>query len=150
MGAYIVQSDIENAVGGTAELARITRSSPADGNKITSAIAYGESLINASAQGTAGYPWSVVPDAVKQANLSLSIYRLYYLSWPSAEIPATVKEQHDEALAFLKQLREGDISFVTGEDPAKQNLSRVFTYLPGQTLSSGNLRQATRDQLCKL
>ncbi len=147
--AYITQTDIEAKVKGSAILLRIIRSTSFDATAlaaIAEAIAESDGIVNTYAEGTAGYPWTVVPQQAKTCSLALCIERLYQ-AWP---IPGNVKDEANAAREMLFALLEGETTWVIGNTPAKQNLSHVFVYLPGDTLSSGNPRRATRDVLDKL
>ena len=145
--AYITQTDIENKLKGSAVLLKILRSSAFDATAlavIASAIAESDGVINSYAEGTSGYPWSVTPQPAKTASLALCIWRLYALGWP---IPTSVKAEYDAAMEELKQLAGGKVSWVTGTNPAAQNTSKVFVWLPGDERSSTNPRRSTRSQL---
>ena len=145
--AYIVQADIENAVGGTTGLKRILRSTTVDTSRVTSAIEYAESTIDSYAQGSPGFPWSPIPNAAEQVALAIAIWRLYHLSWPANNIAEAIEHAYGEAIKKLELLQAGQTSWVAGSNPAQQNASKVFVWLPGDTRSSDNPRRSTRSQL---
>jgi phage gp36-like protein len=145
--AYVTQAEIESALGGAAALKRVMRATEIDTASLGESIAAADALIDSYAAGSAGYPWTTVPEQVTQLALDLSVYYLYLRHWSQTEVPAQAQEGHERALALLGELRDGRLSVVPAATPAQSLASTVSLYLPGQAPRAGNVRRTRRDTL---
>lgn len=145
--AYSTQADIEDAVGGLAELKRILRTSTVSSAVLDEQIAAADAMIDAFARGTEGHPWSPVPEAVKQASIDLAVAKIYERIWSATQIPQGVRDAYARALDWLRDLAAGRVSVVEGQTPAAQQVGRVSVYLPGDEPREGNRRRTRRDTL---
>lgn len=147
MPGYVTQAEIESAIGGSAALKRVMRSTVIDTDSLGESIAAAEALIDSYAAGSAGYPWTSVPEQVTQVALDLTVYYLYQRHWSQTEVPAQATASYEAALALLTELRDGRLSVVPTSPPAQSLASTVSTYLPGQTPRAGNVRRTRRETM---
>jgi hypothetical protein len=150
VATYVTQAELSARVGGDGQLALIASTKgtldAAAVNAITNAITDVSADIDARIAGLGVDVVSSIPAKLKAIAIPLVIAMLFKRIWQI--VPAAYATEAEQASADLEELQAGDFT-VNGATPAKQNVSQVFVYLPGDTLSDGNPRRATRDVLDK-
>jgi hypothetical protein len=147
VATYLTEAQLSARVGGDDQLALIaSMSGTLDATAsatIAAAIADVSADIDAKIAGL-GVDVSTIPAKLLAIAADLVHAVVYARVWGG--LPDDLEKVAAQARADLEALQAGDFT-VDSSTPAKQNVSKVFVYLPGDTRSDTNRRRATRDIL---
>jgi phage gp36-like protein len=153
MATYASQTNVENAVGGSAALVWITdlTNTALNSNALAEALDYATATIDShvvglgGTTGTAGAMWSSTPEQAIAACVTLAVYRLYEAV--RREVPAQWQRAYERTIKELEALRDGKVSWVVSESPAVVNAQAVYYFGPGSTARTANPRRTLRSHL---
>ncbi len=138
--AYCTQADIEKLVP-VHELAELTTESGSqpDSEVVQACLARAAAEIDAYLAGRYVVPFNPVPDRVKSLAVDLAIYHLYSRR---AVMPEIREKNYQKALAFLREVADGQARLlVDGQEAVRfDSLNTTASQAAGRVFSRAALR----------
>lgn len=108
--AYAAIADMQKRIAGhlLEQLAPAVAPATLDNDRINTAIADADALIDGYLGSRYAVPFTTVPPLIKKLSVDIAIYYLHQ-GYQELKMPEGVKERYDDAIRSLEELKSGEI-----------------------------------------